>query len=347
MSDPASAPTGAAAAATGLAGRVRALFPGVMAAGLVALAAQWVAEHHGAPAMLMALLFGMAMSFLGDEGGRGAPGVAFAAKAVLRLGVALLGARISAEIVVGLGWQTVALVLAALAATIGFGVAVSRLFGQSRRFGVLTAGAVAICGASAAMALAAALPRDGRSERDLIFTVLGVTLLSTAAMIVYPVILGALGWDETRAGVFLGATIHDVAQVVGAGFSISPEAGETATLVKLIRVTALAPVVVLVALWSRGAQGAEAGRRPPLVPGFVVGFLVLAAANSLGLLPVAVADAATLASRWALLTAIAAVGMKTSMREMLRLGPAAIALLVAETAFIATLVGAGLVLLGG
>lgn len=333
-----------AATATGLAARVRTLFPGVMAAGLVALAAQWVAEHHGAPAMLMALLFGMAMSFMGEEGGRAAPGVSFAAKAVLRLGVALLGARISAEIVVGLGWQTVALVLAGLVATIGFGIAVSGLFGQSRRFGVLTAGAVAICGASAAMALAAALPKDSRSERDLIFTVLGVTILSTAAMIVYPVVLGALGWDETRAGVFLGATIHDVAQVVGAGFSISEEAGETSTLVKLMRVTALAPVVVLVALWSRGEQ--EPGRRPPLVPGFVVGFLVLATINSLGLLPLALAEAATLASRWALLTAIAAVGMKTSMREMLRLGPAAIALLVAETAFIAALVGTGLVLLG-
>lgn len=338
----------AALTASGLALRVRTLFPGVMAAALAALAAQWVAEHHGAPAMLMALLFGMALGFLGEEGGRAAPGVAFAAKAVLRLGVALLGARISAEIVLGLGWQTVALVLAGLAATIGFGLAVSRLFGQTRRFGMLTAGAVAICGASAAMALAAALPKDARSERDLTFTVLGVTVLSTAAMIVYPVMLGALGWDEARAGVFIGATVHDVAQVVGAGFSISPEAGETATLVKLIRVTALAPLVVLVALWTRGAQGdAAPGSRPPLVPGFVVGFLVLAGLNSTGLLPAALAEGATLASRWALLTAIAAVGMKTSMRDMLRLGPAAIALLVAETAFIAALVGVGLAFLLG
>ena len=200
--------------------RTRTLFPGVVAAVLVALAAQWVAEHHGAPAMLMALLFGMALGFLGQEG-RAAPGVGFAARTVLRLGVALLGARISVEIVAGLGWRTVALVLGAIAATIGFGLGAARFFGQGPRFAILTAGSVAICGASAAMAIAAVLPRDARSERNLLFTVLGVTVLSTAAMIVYPVALGLAGWDDRLAGAFLGATIHDVAQVVGAGFSIS------------------------------------------------------------------------------------------------------------------------------
>ena len=288
--------------------------------------------------MLMALLFGIALGFLGEEG-RAAPGVAFAARTVLRLGVALLGARISVEVVAGLGWRTVALVLGAIAATIGFGLGAARLLGQGPRFAILTAGSVAICGASAAMAIAAVLPKDERSERNLLFTVLSVTVLSTAAMILYPVGLGLLGWDGRLAGAFLGATIHDVAQVVGAGFSISEEAGETATLVKLIRVTALAPVVVLVALWWRAE--APAGRRPPLVPGFVAGFLALAALNSAGLIPEAAQEAAATASRWALVTAIAAVGMKTSLRDVLRVGPGAIGLVVAETLFLAVLVGAG------
>ena len=293
--------------------------------------------------MLMALLFGMALGFLGQEG-RAAAGVAFAARTVLRLGVALLGARISVEIVLALGWRTVALVLGGVAATIGFGLLAARPLGQARRFAVLTAGAVAICGASAAMAIAAVLPRDARSERDLLFTVLGVTVLSTAAMIAYPVAIGLAGWDDRLAGAFLGATIHDVAQVVGAGFSVSEEAGETATLVKLIRVTALAPVVVMLALLWRGAGPADE-KRPPLVPGFVVGFLLLATLNSVGLIPEAARDAASTASRWALVTAIAAVGMKTQLREVLRVGPAAIGLVVAETLFLAAWVGAGLIAL--
>lgn len=132
---------------------------------------------------------------------------------------------------------------------------------------------------------------------------------------------------------------------MGAGFSISDEAGETATLVKLIRVTALAPLVVVLALVLRGSAGAGGGR-PPLVPGFVAGFLLLAALNSAGLVPEAAREAMALASRWALVTAIAAVGMKTELREVLRVGPAAIGLLVAETLFLALFVGAGLALLG-
>ena len=128
--------------------RARTLFPGFVVSALVALAAQFVAEHHGAPAMLMALLFGIALGFLGEEG-RAAPGVAFTARAVLRLGVALLGARISVEIVADLGWRTVALVLGGVAATIGFGALAAPRFGQGPRFAVLTAGSVAICGASA------------------------------------------------------------------------------------------------------------------------------------------------------------------------------------------------------
>jgi uncharacterized integral membrane protein (TIGR00698 family) len=147
--------------------------------------------------------------------------------------------------------------------------------------------------------------------------------------------------------VFLGGTIHDVAQVVGAGFSISPEAGETATLVKLIRVGLLAPVVLLTALAVRRIEGRapQGTRRPPLLPGFVVGFLALAALNSLGMIPAPVSEALGSLSRWALLVAIAAVGMKTDLRRVLGLGGRAIGMIVAPSAFIAGFVLAGLALL--
>ena len=319
------------------ASRARVLFPGVAMAGLTAVAAQFVAEHYGSPAMLMALLFGIALNFAGEEGAT-APGVAFTARTVLRIGVALLGARISAGLVVELGWITVLLLIAATVATLGFGLIFARLLGRGSRFALLTAGAVAICGASAAMAIAAVLPRDDRSEQNLLFTVLGVTVLSTVAMVLYPVGLGLLGWAPERAGVFVGATVHDVAQVVGAGFSISDRAGETATLVKLIRVTLLAPVVIGVALWFRRSGSApDAAGRPPILPTFVAGFLVLATLNSFGLIPEVLREFAASVSSWALLTAIAAVGMKTRLRSVLQVGGAAVALIVAETLFLACL----------
>ena len=323
----------------------QARLPGLAVAALVAVTAQFLSEHYGAPAMLMAILLGIALHFLSEEG-KTVDGIEFAAKGVLRVGVGLLGVRISLEMFLGLGPTTLGLILGALVATMAFGLLAAKAFGQSRAFGFLTGGAVAICGASAAMAIAAVLPKNDTAERDLVFTVVGVTVLSTVAMILYPILASRLGLDLQATGIFFGGTIHDVAQVVGAGFSVSEETGEVATLVKLIRVTALAPVVLVTALLIR-AKGDATGPRPPLVPGFVLAFLGLAALNSMGLIPAPVIDAANTLSRWALLTAIAAVGMKTSIPGLLKVGGPAIALLLAETVFLVALVLGGAHLLAG
>ena len=322
--------------------RFRVLFPGIVMSILVAITAQFLSDHYATPAMLLALLLGIAVSFLGEEG-KTVPGIAFSARTLLRIGVALLGVRISMALMAGLGLELIMLVVAGVALTIGFGLLVGRFFGHKWRFSLLTAGSVAICGASAAMAIGAILPRDERSEERLIFTVVGVTVLSTIAMILYPIIVRTLEMDDIAAGVFLGGTIHDVAQVVGAGFSISEQAGDTATLVKLFRVAMLAPVVLIASILIRSfAEHDELGDRPPLLPTFVIGFLVLATLSSFGLIPAVVADFLSQTSRWLLLTAIAAVGMKTNLRQVLSVGGAAIALIVVETIFIAGLILAGI-----
>ena len=326
--------------------RLRLLAPGILVAFMIALASQFVSEHYGAPAMLLALLFGISLNFLAVET-RCGPGVAFASRTLLRLGVALLGVRISADMLAELGWPMILLVVGGLVATIGFGLAASRFFGFRYRFAFLSSGAVAICGASAAMAIAAILPKDEQSDDRLVFTVVGVTVLSTVAMILYPLVVAALGLSEVESGIFIGATIHDVAQVVGAGYSISENAGDTATLVKLLRVLMLAPVVVIGTLAIRvlvKAEGSD-GSRPPIVPTFVLGFIVLAVLNSLGAIPQVVTAIASDVSRWLLLVAIAAVGLKTMPREVMKVGPAAAALLVAETLFLAVLVSAGILFL--
>lgn len=323
---------------------------GFLVSAVIAAAAKFLSEHYGAPAMLMALLLGIAFHFLAEDGPC-RPGIEFTARSVLRFGVALLGARISVELMVGLGTHLIAVVIGAVVLTILFGLLGARLLGRGWRFGVLTGGSVAICGASAAMAISAVLPRNEHSERNLIFTVLSVTVLSTVAMIAYPLLTQAFEFNDEVAGVFLGGTIHDVAQVVGAGFSVSDEAGEVATLVKLIRVAMLAPVVLVISVLVRryGAGALEAGsegKRPPILPVFVVGFLIFAALNSLGLIPAVVVTAMSDLSRWALLVSIAAVGMKTSLKRILDVGGQAIALIVVETLFIATLVLIGVLVLG-
>lgn len=328
------------AAKSGLAGlpaTLSGIGPGLLVSTVIAVAAKFLSEHYGAPAMLMALLLGIAFHFLAEDG-KCVAGIAFTSRTVLRAGVALLGARISVELLIGLGPELIGLVIAGVILTILFGLLGSRLLGRGWRFALLTGGSVAICGASAAMAIAAVLPKNEQSERNLIFTVLGVTVLSTIAMIAYPIITKTLGLDDVAAGVFLGGTIHDVAQVVGAGFSVSEQTGETATVVKLIRVTMLAPVVLVFSLAIRSFAAADpqdCGKRPPLMPSFVVMFLILAGINSFGFVPEMVRTALGDLSAWALLISIAAVGMKTSLKTIFEVGGQAIILIVAETLFIA------------
>ncbi len=320
------------------------LGPGVMVSVVVAVASQFVSEHYGAPAMLLALLIGIAFHFLAEEG-RCVAGIEFTAKTVLRLGVALLGARISVELLAGLGIDLILLVIAGVIATILIGLLGARLLGRGWRLALLTGGSVAICGASAAMAIAAVLPKNEHSERNLLFTVLSVTVLSTIAMIAYPIIATSFEFDTRASGVFLGGTIHDVAQVVGAGFSISDDTGETATLVKLIRVAMLAPVVLVFSVMFRNAASQGSGTRPPILPAFVLGFLALAAFNSFGIIPEIVSEGMGDLSRWLLLIAIASVGMKSSLRRIFDVGGQAIALIVVETVFLAAFVIVGIALL--
>jgi uncharacterized integral membrane protein (TIGR00698 family) len=317
--------------------RGRLLLPGLLVSLVIAAAASFLSDHYGAPVMLFALLLGMAMHFLSADA-RCAAGIEFASKTVLRIGVALLGIRITLGDVQSLGWQPAAIVAGAVVLTILASVAAARLMGFRGDFGLLTGGATAICGVSAALALSAALPQHPMKERATLFTVIGVSALSTVAMIVYPMIAQALDLDARAAGIFLGGTIHDVAQVVGAGYSLSQEAGDTATIVKLLRVAMLLPVILVAAMVTRRLAPGDGGKRPPLLPAFAIGFVVLVAVNSAGLVPPALQAVGGDGARWCLLVAIAAIGMKTRLQELASGGLRPVLLMIGETLFLATIV---------
>ena len=308
--------------------------PGVLVSVIIAVAATFLSDHYGGPVMLFALLLGMAFYFLSQEG-RCIAGIELASKRILRIAVALLGAQITIAEIMALGITPMMLVVGAVIVTILFGVLAARLFGLTRPFGLLTGGAVAICGASAALAISAVLPKSDTHERDTVFTVIGVTTLSTMAMIIYPMVIAFFHLDHAAIGVFLGGTIHDVAQVVGAGFSVSDETGTVATFTKLMRVAMLVPVVMSLSFLFRAHSDNAAGRR---LPGFLIVFVVLVLVNSTGVIPPAVLDVLKGVSRWCLVTAIAALGMKTSLKAMAAVGWQSIALIVAETVFLAALV---------
>ncbi|WP_218048938.1 YeiH family protein [Curvivirga aplysinae] len=313
------------------------LFPGVIITVIVAIAASFLSEHHGGPVMLYALLLGTAFHFLSKDE-KTADGIQFSAKTVLRVGVALLGARITIDQVAELGLWPLLVVVASIGATILFGLITAKLLKQDKWFGVLTGGSVAICGASAAAALSAVLPKSKEAETNTIFAVVGVTTLSTLAMVFYPLIAQWSDMSDVGNGFFLGATIHDVAQVVGAGYSVSETAGDTATVVKLFRVAMLVPVVLVVSIAvSMAAKDIKGGKKAVGVPGFLIGFVILVLLKSFGFLPDQIADFLKEASRWCLITAIAAIGIRTSLGDFRSLGFAPVVMILSETAFLAVI----------
>lgn len=317
--------------------RIRQIIPGLIASVIVAAAASFLSEHYHAPVMLFALLLGMSMNFLSLDSAC-KPGIDFTGREVLRIGVALLGTRITLAQIAALGWHPVVLIVVSVVLTIMVSMVFARLMGFQMLFGLLTGGATAICGASAALALATALPAHPGKERATLFTVIGVSALSTLAMIAYPMVVQALNLNPTQAGIFLGGTIHDVAQVVGAGYSMSRETGDTATVVKLLRIAMLLPVILGATLITRFRGDAEGGPRPPLMPWFAVAFIALAAVNSTGWVTSTMQNFGNGLSSWCLITAISAIGMKTQLKELASVGIKPIVLMVGETAFLAGLV---------
>lgn len=327
---------------SGLADRVwqtlRRYAPGTLVCIVIALASSFLSEHFGGPLLLYALLFGLAFHFLHKHSDV-KPGVDFCGRSVLRVGVALLGARITVGQVVHLGPAVACVVLLGLVLTIVLGVWAANKLGRSREEGLLSGGSVAICGASAALAISAALPQTKENQRFTLLAVVAVTVLSTVAMVLYPLLIKWLELNQVAAGIFLGGTIHDVAQVVAAGMLVGPQAGDVATVVKLFRVMLLVPVVMVISFLYRNSENlSELEVKMPLIPGFLVAFILMMLLATSQFLPSFWVSAATDISRLCLVLAIAAAGIKTSIEDLLNLGWKPLLLFVVETLFIAVFV---------
>jgi len=328
---------------------IRTFVPGVLICALVAVSATFLSEHYGGPQLLYALLLGLALHFLYQQDSN-KPGINWCARTVLRVGVALLGVRITLSQLSSLGASVGLALVLAVALTLATGVLLARWLRRPVAQGLLSGGSVGICGASAAMAIASVLPPTRENERFTLLAVMGVTLLSTVAMVLYPFFLDWLALPPLASGVVLGGTIHDVAQVVAAGMMMGQEAGDVATVVKLFRVVLLLPVVLLISFgyrrWATPAEAPNADRAPvPLLPGFLIAFLALVTLASTGWLPGAVVTWATDTSRWCLVVAIAAAGVKTSLGDLEKLGWQPVVMLVVETVVIALFVLTAVLLL--
>jgi len=224
-------------------------------------------------------------------------------------------------------------------ATILFSAIAARLVGFNTLFGFLTGGATAICGASAALALSASLPAHPAKEIATAFTIIGASVVSVVAMIAYPILARHLGLSAVTSGVFIGGSIHEVAHVVGAGYSISRETGDIATIVKLMRVAMLVPVIACAAMLTRRTESSAApSERPPLLPWFAVAFVLLAGINSIGWIGSPLQTFTNDVSRWCLIVAMSSIGMKTQLKQIVAVGLKPVVLMLGEAVFLAALV---------
>lgn len=293
---------------------LRQYYPGVALCGVVTLAGSFLAEHYGAPALMLVLLLGFGFASQASDP-RLHPGILLCSRQLLRIGVALLGARIGIEQVLSVGSLPLLLVLFTFPLILGGSLLLGSWLGLPRLHSLVAGAAVAICGVSAAIAVAAVIPVGRLEERRLLGVVVGVTALGTLSMLLYPPLLSLLGYDAVASGLLLGATIHDVAQAAGAGYLVSDTAGDIATLTKLLRVALLIPLVVIVSILLRHR---DAGATP--LPLFLFGFVALFALNSLGLINPQLRNILVTASGACLLMTMAALGMRTRLDELLAQG---------------------------
>ncbi|HWM38337.1 MAG TPA: putative sulfate exporter family transporter [Streptomyces sp.] len=295
-----SGPTGPSAPTSKLPGLALAAL-GVAAAGAVHLLLPPV------PMLTAAVVLGILAAHLPGARtlvrGLARPGLSLAGKRLMRLGVVLLGLKLSVGDVIGLGWATVAMVVVVVAATFTGTQWLGRRLGLPGDQPLLIATGYSICGASAICAVSEV--RDSE-ERDVATSVALVTLCGTLAIAVLPLLHHPLGLDDGQFGRWIGAGVHDVGQVVAAAQTAGPHALGQAVLVKLMRVALLAPLVAAVVLSVRARAKADArtartrtgtaadaarpdndikAQRPPLIPLFVLGFLLMVAARTTGWLP--------------------------------------------------------------
>ena len=292
------------------------LLPGVLLAGAIVAVAFALRRLPGMGVlspMILSIVLGMAFHNAIGTPASVRPGVAFSARKLLRLGIVLLGLQLTAAQVAQVGLAGLAILAAGVVSTFAVTVWLGRLLGVEPRLAELIAGGTSICGASAIVATNTVTEAP---EEDVAYALACITLFGSVAMFLYPLLPGMLGLTPDSYGLWAGASIHEVAQVVGATFQAGQQAGEAGTIAKLSRVMMLAPTVMALGLLAARRRGVGAGRARAPVPWFVLGFVGVVVLNSVVPVPAEARAAAGVATTVLLSMALAALGLEASIARL-------------------------------
>jgi len=301
------------------------LGPGVALVSVVALIALLLASSRwahasGISALTVAIVLGMLLgnTVFASIASRAGPGVDFCKSAVLRVGIVLFGLRITFQQITEVGLAGIAIGVAVVALTFTITVVVgTRVFGLDRTTAILVGSGASICGAAAVMATQSVVRARPETVSIAVAT---VVVFGTISMFTYPLLYPYLGLNEHAYGVFVGSTVHEVAQVVAAGQSIGDQAAATAVLEKMWRVMLLAPFLLALGARVRATARTAGGRNPPIIPWFAVLFIVVALLNSLHMLPQRSVDVLISIDTFFLATAMAALGVRTHFKSIQEAG---------------------------
>lgn len=253
------------------------------------------------------------------------PALKFTSKRILKIAIILLGASLSINTIMSVGKMTFFVMVFTFAMCFGGGFFIRKLFGLNWKLSNLISAGTGICGGSAVAAIAPVIDAD---DKDIAFALSSTFLFDMIMIALYPIMGKALGMSDIAYGIWAGTSVNDTASVVASGYAFSDAAGDFATMVKLTRTIAIIPTVLVFAyigtrIKQRELQSVSGGKKVNvlrLIPWFICGFLALAIVNSVGIIPAQVSDVMKSASKFLMVTALAAIGLGTSLTDFKKAG---------------------------
>ena len=253
------------------------------------------------------------------------PALKFASKKILKAAIVLLGASLSIRTIMSVGQMTFFVMIFTFAMCFGGGYYIRKLFGLNWKLSNLISAGTGICGGSAVAAIAPVIDAD---DKDIAFAMSSTFLFDMVMIALYPLMGKALGMTDIAYGIWAGTSVNDTASVVASGYAFSEAAGDFATMVKLTRTIAIIPTVLVFAwigvrMKKKEMQATGDGKKVnmmKIIPWFIGGFLLLAVLNSVGCIPVAVSGGIKSTSKFLMVTALAAIGLSTSITDFKKAG---------------------------
>ncbi len=303
------------------------IIPGLAASMLIALVARYIESIlpiHVIGASVIALLLGMVINSFWKPAWLKA-GLKFTSKKILKLAIILLGASLSVNVILSVGKMSLIVMVFTLLTCFGGGYFIGKALGLNWKLSNLISAGTGICGGSAIAAIAPVIDAE---DKDIAYAMSATFLFDMAMIILFPIMGNALGLSDMAYGLWAGTAVNDTSSVVAAGYAFSEGAGDFATMVKLTRTLSIIPTVLVFAfinLRIKSKNNEDVSKEKKiniwgLFPWFIVGFIALAIINSLGLIPEFISSAAKDVSKFLMVSALAAIGLGTSFKDVKKSG---------------------------